>query len=231
MRRIHYLTAAAIAMVMAAAAGFWLRSGLSPEAPARFLPLQLAPAAYSRRDAREWHQRLLRTEDRGMDADREVSDLLAELAMKKPELLSDPDLAATAARMVVSANKRGEDVAGLCLAYRWSPVRLQPMAGPCRQALEHGGGRGDRLLVQEAPEGVVLIASQGGLSRRLAAYLRNPYDPEAVHAVASDLAHAGHASVAARLYDELLQLDAGRAARLQSELAELGGLRHPSHEL
>ncbi len=225
------MTAVALAISLAAAVGIGLRGVLSPEPAARFLPLQPGPAAYSLREAREWHRRLLSATNRPEAAGRGAEELLLELALNQPELLSDPDLAATAARMVAAAVERREDPTALCLAYRWTPARLQPTAEACRQALERSGGPGGRPLVQQALEGRVLISPEGELDGRVTNYLHNPYDSEALDAVARNLARAGHASTAGRLYQELLQLDAGRAARLQSELAELGGVRHPSHEL
>lgn len=221
----------ALALVFVAAAGLLLRGAPCPEPPARFLPFQLAAGAHSEEEAREWHRRLLRARNRPEAADHGGDDLLLELALDQPELLSDPDLAATAARMVAAAAERGDEPTPLCLAYRWTPARLQPMAEACREALDGVGGKDSRPLVQQAPEGVVLIATEGELGGRVATYLRNPYDSGALDAVARNLARAGHASTATRLYQELLQLDAGRAARLQSALAELGGVRHPSHEL
>lgn len=133
--------------------------------------------------------------------------------------------------MVAAAVESPADAARLCLAFRWSRVRLQPMAKTCRRALERADGLSASALVGQAADGVLVIAPPGGLGDSIEAYLRNPYHPEFVYAVALELARGGHVRVAARLYDELLQLDTGRAARLQSELGKIRGVRHQSHEL
>lgn len=231
MNRVSRILIVAVVIALSAGLGYSLRGWLSPEPPGRFLPLQLAPADYSKADANDWRQRLLQSRNREQAPGSGARDLLVELVLDRPALLADPDLAATAARMVAAVAESRTDAVRLCLAFRWSPARLQPMAESCRRALERADGPGARALVGQAPDGLLVIAPPGGLGDSIEAYLRNPYHPEFVYAAALGLARKGHVRVAARLYDELLQLDAGRAARLQSDLGKIRGVRHQSHEL
>lgn len=242
----------AIALVLIAIAafvttGFVLHDSLGVRPAIQFLPFQATPSEYSNARAREWHARLLGIGIGNGEAGAEpiaeessigpIDEMLIALALDEAELLSDPDLAALAARRAGEALdvalREGEaaHAVRLCLAFRWAPARLQSFAMKCRKTLARSGMSTNDSPFHRVQDGVMLVTPPKELREVMEAYLGNPYEPSAIHAVALELARAGHHEIAEKLCNELLQLDPELAAELQSELARIGGVSHESHDL
>lgn len=235
------------ALVLAAGGilGIALIDWLEDSPTTQFLPLQMLPSDYSRAEAIFWRQRLLDSHEArlnrvGEESPSHIEDanqILTELAIQHPAALADPDLSATATALIhhyaenAATPRAKESVARLCLLFRWTPARLQPITGTCHDLVQEHGILSTEVVTQSGPDGLLLIAVGSDLNEALRIYMENPYKPHSVYALSFELDPDKRGPIVQRLYVELLQLDATRAATLQSQIARSSGLTHSAHDI
>jgi hypothetical protein len=245
MKRFWMALAAALTLSAVIMLGIILGQSFVRQPVSLFLAFQDEPTEYSQSEANQWRNRLLQfTQERHVSDNSESSALakpvyqaIMELATQQPALLSDPDLAATTSEVIKYRVTRGVDPEGapspsqICLALRWTPVRLQRLAVSCREALADGDNAAGESFVQSERDGLIIIGAGKALRQAIKSYQSNPFAPELISSAAKALADAGHYEAAAQLSDELIQIDASKATKLQSALARLRGLTHEAHNL
>lgn len=115
----------------------------------------------------------------------------------------------------------------LCFGLRWSQPRINEIADPCADLLEHARNRSGAASYARDGEAFELYEIDRTLHHRARNYLANPYCPDRTRSLALALAENGHRDIADRLTAELLQLDTEAAARLEHEIADLDSLPYP----
>lgn len=221
-----------------------LKSVLPGTALVQTIPLTISLEGYEEAEARRWHSEILRllpaveVDNTGSEAaNLDVHDRILELGLSRPELLAEPDLAATVVQFIRSLGETSgpslpaSSLASLCLAIRWTPVRLQPIARDCERALSESEESTQTLSARLDLQSIVILNPTSSLSRAARSYRANPYRSGPITALATELAKLGQFQPAWRLHEELVQLDLLASAKLMSELSRLEGLHHRSHEL